>query len=293
MRFIFLFILTLSYSSSFAQILRGHLIDGNKDKPIPNAEIYISGGDRENKTTPIGEYRLDLSIGRSISYGDEVVVYINHEEYGLMKKRILIPRSLEYDIVLSSNRMMRITGRVQDESSRQPIEGIIVEMILEEGSSDEAKISTTTDRNGGYSFRIDKNILGNQRYCPMFFYDPSKKYDIVDKPINVLSFQRVYLKSNYNSSEDNSTIGGNDYKTPVKLSPISTNNSSYKTVSFDGIRGVRRNEFRISPNENSSASTIADGDKVKIIGSIKKDNIEWSQVVYKGKNGWIKSEFIQ
>lgn len=279
--------------------LKGHLIDGRTGEPISNAEVYILGGDQEYETKSNGEYRLDLTKGDRVSYGDEVLVYVKHPKLGFHKERITIPRNLRYDISITPNNMIRINGTVLDENSGQPIQGIEVVLTVEESVSEDPTISTVSDKYGGYSFYVSKSIIGGQRYCNMKFVDASGRgYQFRQENLNVRSPQSVRLKKSgsYNhrpQSGSGAATPTTSSRTAVKLSPVGSSGSSYKTVSFNSARGVKRHEFKVSPNSNARSYTIADGDKVKVLRSRMSEGVSWYEVEYNGKIGWIKAQFIQ
>jgi hypothetical protein len=248
-------------------------MNGRTNEPISNAEIYIMGGDKEFETSSYGEYKLDLRKGDGYSPGDEVYVYVKHPRHGFHKELITIPRSMRLDIEISPNNMMRVTGTVLDASTGQPIEGIEVIMIIESTYGDDPTISTKSNKHGVYSFSIKKNVLDGQKYATMKFVDSvNEQYRIKEKVMNVLSLQSVKLDRTKESVVQSSKL---------------------RTIYFDSGRGVKRYEFRTSPNSNARASSIADGDKVKVLRSRTNEGIEWYEIEYNRDIGWIKAKFVR
>lgn len=78
---------------------------------------------------------------------------------------------------------------------------------------------------------------------------------------------------------------------PIKLEAISTKN--YGIVNYNSGNGIVRYELRPSPIINYKGKAIAQGAKVQILSKKKNDRVDWYQVLYQGKKGWIKAQFIE
>ena len=188
-------------SNSFTQsmVLKGILINQKTNEPIPNARISILGGDSEENTTTFGEYRLDLKKGISCDYGDKIYVYVQHNILGFHKKEITISKSLQENISIIPDNLIKITGDIMDNQTKKPIKGITVKLISEENMllNDENILNTKTDKFGIYIFLIDKSIIGNQRYVKLMFLDEAKNpYGFEKAVLNIFSPGTMYLKKN-------------------------------------------------------------------------------------------------
>ncbi len=292
MRIILLGFLLTGFYAGQAQslILKGVLLNGKTQEPISNAKLFIVGGDKEYQTSDFGEYRLDLSKGEDFEVGDEIEVYIKHETYGFHKERVPIMKNLRYDIVLQPENMVRINGTVLDEDTKDPIQGIEVRLVPEENlsfSGSENALVSLTNKYGGYSFLINRSLIGNQRYANLKLFDPIKErgYKFYDDVVSISSSQKIYLEKELKMMKPNKE------GTEPPLTP--NGGVKYGKVEFNSGLGAKGFEFRPSPNERAPGKAIYSGDKVKILSKKKSEGEEWLQVEYKGTKGWIKSRYVQ
>lgn len=188
-----LFLLLITTACTQAQILKGHILNGNTGEVVENAEVYILGVDRVYDT-PHGEYRLDLSKGEPIPFGAEVTIYIRHSKYGFHDETITLPQSLEEDITIFPDNVTKIIGTVYDENTQQPIKGIKVALVLEESTTEDNVLIEETDEYGGYTFFIKKSLIQNQRYVTVKFLDDTDRYAFLEDQLNARASEKVYLK---------------------------------------------------------------------------------------------------
>lgn len=84
---------------------------------------------------------------------------------------------------------------------------------------------------------------------------------------------------------------------PIRLTPVNTtpieDNATYGKISFNSGRGVIRHELRHSPTRNDIGREVLEGTIVKILDTRYNEGMEWYEVEYEGKIGWIESRFVK
>jgi hypothetical protein len=249
-------------------LLKGHVLNAKTKAYIPNAKVYIVGGDSEDATTTDGRYELDLKKGISANIGDEIEVYIYHKTYGLHKINVPVVKSLRYDFEIQIENVVPVQGSIIDAVTNLPVEAIEVALIPEEveGALNDNPLAKS-DRFGRFKFLLSKDILGSSKYARLIFLDTKNCYETKREIFDVRPDLEVKLKNTCalppikpsTKSSDNSVLVSN------------LNNELYGTVFFESGEGVSRYELMRSPNRNEQGRPIVSiGTKISSIKRSKE-----------------------
>lgn len=170
--------LTILTAQNAPLLIRGKVKTRN-DAPVKNADLNILGV-HNTVTNAEGFYTLDLSKCTSCQPGTTLKIYVN-SDYGSGEFDYIVPRKEDqrkpFNIVLESNRILYISGRVKDKQSGSFIKEIKVSATLPDEQP-----SAITNEEGYFNIVINRYGIGNAQALTLAFRDvENKKYKDLER----------------------------------------------------------------------------------------------------------------
>jgi len=176
------------------QQLKGKLLNSKTGQPVPNARVEISHGDK-GYTDDFGAYSLDLAVGNQYRPGDELVVHVDHSEYGYYQTRFVVPRSLVHNFSIAPNTLVSISGTVRDVDSKKLLQGMQVRFVSSHFADPNYQPPTVySDEFGQFRIVVDRRSAGEVQAGELSVVDSEGCYGAYQNTVYVNGAHNIDLK---------------------------------------------------------------------------------------------------
>lgn len=197
-------------------VLYGILKDQDSGALIKDARIWVQGGPVWESTTNDGEFKLNLDIGGFYGVGEKIEILINHQYYGFHKIRIPITIDKRCEISIMQSNIIQIMGTVVDATSLQPVQGIDISLMNENGFNPNMNMpKTKSDDSGNFSVYLRRDIVGSAQYFVATLNDAKGRYKFISKLIKPATHTMIHIeRGNYKTKN----LKVNSYTQAIKVS---------------------------------------------------------------------------